>query len=234
MSLQFQTPRGRGRCAKPSRPPPPRDTATKNRFSVLSDLIDLEPVEDVPTIASSQHESSTHVYGDSLVRNLGSDLNVGRNKKRQVNVYPGATINEITRVISRHDADGSQCLVASVGTNDAFNPRATPDSIIAKYRRLLSTMKDKAHNRFVVNIAPRMAASPEDLVKTAAINESLEKLCSEFQTGYIDIWSPFLNHPSLYKRDGIHFTRRGTSLLASKISSNICDRLDFLHLNLTA
>ena len=214
-SLPLQTPRS-------SRP----QIQTKNRFSVLKDLVDIEP-----EIVSSEHESITHVFGDSRVRDMGRAFKID-NKQRQVHVYPGATIDDIDHAISQHNDDRNQCLVVNIGTNDANHRRSTPNAVITKYRRLLTTMAKKSQHRYVVNVAPRLNASANENRKISEINERLKMLCEDTGVTYIDAWSSFHDRTTMYKRDGVHFTRRGTRLLASLISHSMCNQLDFLHLNL--
>ncbi len=194
-------------------------TTTRNSFHVLHDqVVNTEEVD-----IRSCHEHSTNVLGDSLVRSMGSALNpFNKGVSRRVNVYPGARIDDIIAKVAKIPADNKeQCLIACVGSNDSYRKGLVSDDIMSKYKQLLKELRTKSKHVLIVGIAPRFYASTTMLSKIININTKLEELSKEHNVDFIDPWSTLCGNRSMYRRDGVHFSRQGSQAVANLINKAI-------------
>ena len=196
----------------------PKTIPLRNRFEVL-----IEDNNDLDATESSDNETEINIYGDSLVRSLGIELNSLRRKNKGcVYVSPGADISRITDNISNSSkANKDSCLVVCAGSNDAFRKRAASEEIINKYKQLLAAMKDKSNRCFVTSILPRMNANRYELSRAIGLNSRLENMCSDAGVAFIDTWDAYIGNRSYFAKDKVHLNRKGSKKLADIYSTLI-------------
>lgn len=186
--------------------------SVKNRFDVLSD----------------NEEGTTFLYGDSLIRSTGLTL-AKYNRKRQTTVIPGGRIEHITNAIKKETPTSkNQCIVANVGSCDAFSKaRVRSADIVNKYRNMITEIKNKSNRGIVVGIYPRFGVDNYSLSRAIGINQSLKNICKQEKVDYIDVWDSFYCKKELYRQDGIHLSTQGVGRLSSIINRQIystCER----------
>ena len=189
-------------------------TPTSNRYDALEDEMDgcSEIVDNDPDT----------IIGDSLVRNIGKFMANSRKTKSTTYVYPGAQIDDIREKVGNFVEPGkNSVMVVNIGSNDVFHRRAASQNIIEKYRELIGTMKDRCSNLAMIGVIPRLYESNFNLSRAIGINDKLSQLCKEAKIGFIDPWLDYVGNKSLYRKDGIHFSYKGTQHLASLISRQI-------------
>ena len=170
---------------------------TQNAFGPLADLVD--------------EQEDTILVGDSMIRNQLEEFCERSPKKRKRYCYPGAKIDDITdelKVIMEKEKQDSLYIV-HVGTNDVKT--TSSESLIAKYRQMISTLKEKRTNFIVSGILPRLNAENQFYNKAFSTNDRLKSLCSEENVEFINLWNHFYDERSLFNRDGVHLNPVGSA-----------------------
>ena len=117
---------------------------TQNSFSPLADLVD-EPEDSI-------------IVGDSMIRHQLEEFCGKAPKRRKRYYYPGAKIDDIKKALEditekeKHDS----LYIVHVGTNDVKNTNS--EELLEKYKRLISTLKEKRSKFIVSGIPPRIGA----------------------------------------------------------------------------
>ena len=154
------------------------------------------------------------VVGDSQVRYL--DRAMQSEVSKHVCLPGGGVSNLIGKVDGIMEGNGVRPIVClSVGGNDVHRMRS--EELQRKYKEMLDKIVQKGGSPVVCGIVPRRGLSREWMSRAVGFNCRLEKYCSEKAIPFIDCWSEFYGDDSLYARDGVHFSRRGVAVLASKL-----------------
>ncbi len=169
-------------------------------------------------------EDECEIYGDSLVRNIGTKIPTNKHRKRITNVYPGANIKTIREKIDKAQINQTAHLVVNTGSNDIFNKRAASEDIITRYKQLIRTMKDKCKNCIILETIPRLNSNSFTLSRAIGINTRVKQMCTKEGITYIDTWDTFINNRKLYKRDMTHPNKTGTETLARLIHNTIAQQ----------
>ena len=61
--------------------------------------------------------------------------------------------------------------------------------------------------------------------KRMAVNGMVERLCTEEEVGYVDMWESFVGNEELYFRDGLHLSGKGAAVLAEGLSGAVASGL---------
>ena len=145
---------------------------TQNSFSPLADLVD-EPEDSI-------------IVGDSTIRHQLEEFCGRAPKRRKRYGYPGVKIDDIIKALEditekeKHDS----LYIVHVGTN--YGKNTNSEELLEKYKRLISTLKEKRSKFIVSGILPRIGAEKQFYNKAFSTNDSLKSLCSkenvEFKT----------------------------------------------------
>ena len=218
----FQLCSRRRRASK--KPSPPQDSLKiSNRFAVLEEVGEENEKNSPPTDkVDSCADDSSLILGDSLVRGLAKFVAKPKTK-RIVQVYPGARINHIKKVIQESVLpDKKSSLVVNIGSNDIYRKEATSEHYVADYIDLIDTLKDRADNVIVVGVLPRRKVGTFVLSRALHVNNRVKEYCEQkAKISFIDPWDEFIHDRRLYQSDGIHPSTKGTKLLASLIDGRI-------------
>ena len=170
---------------------------TQNSFSPLADLVD-EPEDSI-------------IVGDSMIRHQLEEFCGRAPKRRKRYCYPGAKIDDITKAleeITGKEKDDSLYIV-HVGTNDVKN--TTSEELLEKYKRLISTLKEKRSKFIVSGILPRIGAEKQFYNKAFSTNDRLKSLCSKENVEFINLWNHFYDQRILFNSDGLHLNPVGSA-----------------------
>ena len=115
-------------------PPPPKVTkpiSLSNRFKVLTENDESNTDDENGTLENVDMKT----FGDGIVRSLVKEIYSNKCKnKGYVHVSPGANISRINDTIKQSRADYKEsCLIACVGSNNAFQRNAAREEIIYIY-----------------------------------------------------------------------------------------------------
>ena len=170
---------------------------TRNAFGPLADLVD-------------QQEDSILV-GDSMIRHQLEEFCERAPKQRKRYCYPGAKIddiaNELKEIMEKEKQDS--LYIVHVGTNDVKTTNS--EELIAKYKQMISTLKEKRTNLIISGILPRINAENQFYNKAFSTNNRLKSLCSKENVEFINLWDHFYDQKSLYNHDGLHLNPVGSA-----------------------
>ena len=96
-----------------------------------------------------------------------------------------------------------------MGTNDVKT--TSSESLIAKYRQMISTLKEKRTNFIVSGILPRLNAENQFYNKAFSTNDRLKSLCSKENVEFINLWNHFYDERTLFNHDGLHLNPVGSA-----------------------
>ena len=54
-----------------------------------------------------------------------------------------------------------------------------------------------------------------------AINMLVEKLCTEEELGFVDLWGGFVGRVDMYMKDGLHLSRKGAAVFADGLTAAV-------------
>ncbi|XP_072314199.1 uncharacterized protein [Eucyclogobius newberryi] len=178
-----------------------RELHVYNRFSPLSDHTPAE------------HTRETLVIGSSIVRDV-------KLPAASVRSYPGARMGDIEGNLRllKQSRDRFRRVVIHAGGNDAQRRQSEVLRVqVAAVCELAKSMSDTVI--FSGPLPNRINA--ELYSRLSAFNSWLSRWFPQNNVVFIDNWSAFWGKPGLIRRDGIHPTSEGTSLLVRNLTDSL-------------
>ena len=158
--------------------------------------------------------------GDSIVRKTDRVLNKGDDV---VVCLPGAKIEAITERVKNIVGSGKGgSVLVHVRTNNVEREGTT--AIVRKYRQLVRTLKQTRVEQVILSgILPVMGRRGHKYrnCRGMAINMLVQKLCSEEEVGFVDLWGSFVGRADMYMKDGLHLSGKGAAVFADKLSAAV-------------
>ena len=121
------------------------------------------------------------------------------------------------RIESLAEKDSITCLV--VGGNDVHRRRN--EEMLTRYKEALQKVRNKGGRAIACGILPRMGHRREWMSRAIGFNCRLEAYCRENSIVFVDVWDHFYGRSQLYARDGVHLSRKGTSVMAGLIDKSV-------------
>ncbi|CAF3671973.1 unnamed protein product [Rotaria socialis] len=97
-------------------------------------------------------------------------------------------------------------IISHVGANDIYSfdkNERDPETVIAQFKSLTDTLKEKTDNAVIIGILPRKIENWYYLEQAKKINNKVKIMCEAKGIKYLDFWYKFTDR-SLFARDGIH------------------------------
>ena len=182
---------------------------TNNSFGPLAKFID-EPEDSV-------------IIGDSLVRHLLDEFCGRAPKCRKRYCYPGAKIENITAVIDEVTSQEKEdsVFIVHVGTNDIKTTRS--EELMAKFKNLIDSLKEKRSKCIVSGILPRIGAESQFYSKAFSTNNRLRSLCSKENIEFVNLWDHFYDQHTLFHSDGLHLNDIGSARFGRLLNGALAD-----------
>ncbi len=176
---------------------------TSNRFSPLSDAPTEKPDE------------SALVIGDYIVRNVKIET-----PATIVQCLPGARVPDILanlKVLANAKRKFSK-IVIHVGANDVrLRQSEITKNNVKEVCELASTMSDT-----VICSGPLPAYHGDEIhSRLSSLNGWMSKWCLQNSIDFIDNWTTFWGRPDLLKRDGVHPSWGGATLLSRNMAHSL-------------
>lgn len=170
-----------------------------------------------PNVQNREPEPDTLLIGSSIVRDV-------KLPAVSVRCYPGARVGDIEGNLRLLKQGGRRFrrVVIHAGGNDARRRQSEVLKLqVAAVCELAKSMSDT-----VIFSGPLPNLTSDEMYsRHLSFNSWLARWCKENSVSYVRNYEAFLTRPWLMRRDGIHPTLEGASLLAQ----NLADRLN--HLN---
>lgn len=174
------------------------------------------------TIKKLNTEFDIAFFGNSITN--GSDFQSFFTDKKIINLgYPGDNINGMTKRVSMLKAAHPKKIFIMGGTNDLFSINV--DEFEERYNNLLTAIFDSIPDTeiFLESILPmnqdlRPDAPSDEKIRQA--NNRLQKIASERNLQYIDIYSSYVKNgklPEDLTKDGVHLYPQNYNKWAEKI-----------------
>ncbi|XP_065410850.1 uncharacterized protein LOC135973127 isoform X2 [Chrysemys picta bellii] len=222
---------------------PAMEIQVSNRFHVLSTGTNAESGLDDPSEGREQKEtppigrqkmhcprdggSTTTtpkrrrrvvVVGDSLLRGTESSICRPDRENREVCCLPGARIHDVTERLPRliKPSDRYPFLLLHVGTNDTA--KNDLERITADYVALGRRIKEFEAQVVFSSILPVQGKGRGRDRRIVEVNEWLRRWCRREGFGFFDHGMVF-QEEGVLGRDGLHLTKRGKSIFASRLAN---------------
>ena len=180
---------------------------TQSSFSPLADLLD-------------ESEDSI-IVRDSMIHHQLEEFCGRAPKQTKRYCYPRVKNDAITKALEdiiekeKHDS----LYIVHVGTNDAKNTNS--EELLEKYKRLISTLKEKRSKFIVTGTLPRTGAEKQFYNKAFSTNDRLKSLCSKENVEFINLWNHFYDQRSLFNHDGLHLNPIGLARLGRLLNDAV-------------
>ena len=164
-------------------------------------------------LSATPAEPDTLVIGSSIVRDV-------KHPAVSVRCYPGARVGDIEgnlRLLQQSRARFRR-IVIHAGGNDARRRQSEVLKLnVASVCKLAKSMSDTvAFSGPLPNLV-----NDEMYSRSSSFNRWLSRWCPENDIVFIDNWRAFWGKPGLIRRDGIHPTWEGASLLARNVAASL-------------
>ena len=209
---QFIKATGRRVTTRKTRQQPKNETATRNRFSLLS-----------------EQEEETLLIGDSMVRDQGEHFGLQNKRKRKVRSYPGASAKKIDEEVEKVKTESNRTtLIVQASGNDLFmrdGNAGQTEPLVKQLERTVETVQKKSDKAIVIGILPRLNVSHYALSKAIGINDRLETICKRHKVKFINLWDTFYGNRKMFRKDGIHFSEEGKRTFGNLINLKLYTHL---------
>ena len=183
--------------------------SVSNRFSPLSD----SPAENVTHVGPVSHSVAvkpTLVIGSSVLRNVKVE------SPACVKCIPGARAGDVEanlKLLDKRKVKYSK-IVIHVGANDTRLRQSELTKVnMASVCTFAKTMSDT-----VVFSGPLPNVASDNMYsRMSSLHRWMSRWCLDNNVAYIDNWTSFWGKPGLIRRDGVHPTLDGASLLSRNI-----------------
>ena len=169
-------------------------------------------------------EAVTLLLGDSLVGGATESNLTSLRPEYRCGSYPGAGIKRITSRVKALEPASENTLVLMVGGNDFFGRNGrTGDvgTLLRDYRQLLEAARQKTNRVVVVGLVPRKYRKPEEYRRAVVVNRQLMELCRARKFRYLDPWEEFVGVDKFFAKDGLHFSKLGSKVMANMIHHKV-------------
>ncbi|XP_074982281.1 uncharacterized protein LOC142071374 [Caretta caretta] len=158
------------------------------------------------------------VVGNSLLRGTESSICRPDRENREVCCLPGAKIRDVTERLPRliKPSDRYPFLLLHVGTNDTA--KNDLERITADYVALGRRIKELEAQVVFSSILPVEGKGLGRDCRIVEVNEWLRRWCRREGFGFFDHGMVF-HEGGVLGRDGLHLTKRGKSIFASRLAN---------------
>ena len=199
----------------------PDSVQTHDEFQIVRNNVRPKPREMVPTICQNrfqiltdtpdEEEEEVRLVGDSIIGGQLVEFCARAPKKRKNFCFRGGRIDDVVDAVGKvsDQAPPNTTYVVHVGTNDVLRCRS--EELLAKYKTLIQSFKDKSQNVIISGIIPRMGVNQRFSNIATSTNRRLANLCREEGIEFVDTWNSFYYDRSLFSKDGVHLNQVGAA-----------------------
>ena len=165
------------------------------------------------------------IIGDSISR----DIEPQDSTQLEVKSISGATMLMVKTTLESLETDNKKFdnIYLIVGSNDCANAQKTSQSITASAKELFDQSKKLSPNVVFSSIIP-CTDDPNAHLKSDSVNQSIKRLCSQFNIKLVDNNGSFLTADrstnDALLLDGLHLNDKGTQKLISNLGVRAAPR----------
>ncbi|XP_072558777.1 uncharacterized protein [Paramormyrops kingsleyae] len=197
------------------------EVSVSNRFQVLPALEPEGTGEAGGPLGTEEppppRKREVVVVGDSIIRGVDSYVCTRDRGSRTVSCLPGAQVGDLPDRVDKllAPAGVDPVVVVHVGTNDIGKGRRAV--LQDKFIEVANKLRSRTSMVVFSEILPVPRASEAKLAEIRRLNAWLKGWCRKEGFRFMGHWRTFWNRWDLFKPDGLHLNRRGTSVLGRRI-----------------
>lgn len=153
------------------------------------------------------------------MRNLDTAIDHRRFNDFKVHCFSGARVSDFAHLVPIVNADRSATVIIHAGTNNIRLRRS--ETLKKDFISLHSRIRSTAHKIVISGPLPVYNRGIEAFSRLFSLNDWLKTWCFANNLDFIDNWDCFWGRPLLFRRDGLHPSRNGTSVLADSFKDHL-------------
>lgn len=207
------------RGPKPKKLEPLAPIPTSNAFSVLE-----------ASCSNDEGETNVVLVGDSMLHGQRKTF-VKDNINSRVFSYGGASLTGKKRLSNfiddfTRDTNSNTLFVVHAGTNDLLDKECTSHEILAKYKQMLNSIRERSNSNQIclLGLFPVLSESLKETSERKVLNQLMHEFANDQNILFLSVWEQFAcdpNFKSFFNDGGLHLSHWGSKKLRNMLNNFI-------------